>query len=98
MKILHEINLTLPRSFLPIASSGNVTVFAPSSSLVSFTNSPYYAHEHGSAVDIYPLSPHTDAISPVRGELINLFTVRSPSPIYFPAAEEEKLLIVRPEE
>jgi hypothetical protein len=85
-------------NLLPIASSGGVTVHAPARGFVSFTNSPYYSHEHGLAVDIYPLATGATAFSPVQGDLVEVFTVRSPRPRYFEAAEEERLLIIRPVE
>jgi len=85
-------------SFLPIASSGGVTIFTLVGGFVSFTNSPYYSHEHGLAVDIYPATAGATAFSPVRGDIVEVFTVRSPRPRHFKAAEEERLLIVRPAE
>ena len=84
--------------FIPVASSGGVNIFASAGGLVSFANSPYYAHEHGQAVDIYPLNPEAVAFSPIRGDLLEVFTVKSPRPRYFQAAQEERLLIVRPSE
>jgi len=73
-------------------------VFAPAGGFVSFTNSPYYSHEHGLAVDIYPLTPRAAALSPVEGDVLDVFTVKSPRSRYFEAAEMERLLIVRPTE
>jgi len=85
-------------NFVPIASTGGVTIFSPSKSSVSFTNSPYYSHEHGLAVDIYPHLDGTTALSPVNGEIVEIFTARSPRSKYFQAIEEEKVLIIRPTE
>jgi len=85
-------------NLLPIASSGGVRVFAPCRGFVSFTNSPYYSHEHGLAVDIYPLTVEAKAFSPVQGGLVEVFTVRSPRPKQFKAVDEERLLIIRPSE
>jgi hypothetical protein len=82
--------------FVPVSSTGGVTVFAPAGGFVSFTNSPYYSHKHGLAIDIYPHRRNATALCPVRGDLVKVFTVRSPRPRHFRAVEEEQLLIIRP--
>ena len=85
-------------NFVPIATSGGVTLFAPARSYISFTNSPYYSHQHALAVDIYHLSDETTAFSPVYGDMVEVFTVRSPRSKLFRAEEEERLLVIRPVE
>ena len=82
--------------FLPIASSKGVTIFTPTISFISFTNSPYYSHKHGLAVDIYPLSSKATGFSPVQGDILEVFKVKSPQPKYFQAADDERLLIIQP--
>ena len=81
-----------------IACAGGVSISAPAGGFVSFTNSPYYSHEQGQAVDIYPLDPRSIASSPVEGRVADVFTVKSPRPRYFKATTEEQLVIIRPVE
>jgi hypothetical protein len=66
----------------------------------SLYNSPYVAHEHGRAIDLYPdagLGPASDgepstAPSPVAGEVLDIRTVRAPPKSY--AAENDHLILV----
>lgn len=65
----------------------------------SLYNSPYVAHDHGHAIDLYPnrgLGPATgdpsDAPSPVAGEVLDIRTVRAPPKSY--AAENDSLVLV----
>jgi hypothetical protein len=66
----------------------------------SLYNSPYVAHEHGRAIDLYPnagVGPTTDgtrspAPAPVAGEVLDTRTVRAPSKPY--AAENDYLVLV----
>lgn len=66
----------------------------------SLYNSPYVAHEHGRAIDLYPdggLGPKTDgersdAPSPVAGEVLDTRTVRAPSKPYAP--DHDHLILV----
>jgi hypothetical protein len=68
-------------------------------------NSPFTAHDHGCAVDLYPGDadgdtlrpnpedgPRIDAPSPVAGEVVETRTVTAPSQPY--AAEEDHLILV----
>ncbi len=66
----------------------------------SLYNSPYVAHDHGHAIDLYTdagLGPATDdelsaAPSPVAGEVLDIRTVRAPPKPY--AAENDSLVLV----
>ena len=53
-------------------------------------NSPYDAHDHGCAVDLYPLDG--TAPSPVSGEVVATETVRAPPKPYAPA--DDHLVVV----
>jgi hypothetical protein len=60
----------------------------------SLYNSPYVAHDNGSAIDLYP---NTDdacdiAPSPVAGEILDVQTVRAPSKEY--AAVHDHLILI----
>jgi hypothetical protein len=80
--------------FYTIASSMDVAISASLGGFVSFTNSPYYSHEHGSAFDIY-FQRDSEAFSPVKGCVSQIFKVRSPPSKYFKASSDEQLLIVQ---
>ncbi|MFC6836940.1 hypothetical protein [Halomarina ordinaria] len=61
----------------------------------SLYNSPYVAHDHGCAIDLYPgdgVERATDAPSPVAGEVVDTRAVRAPSKAY--AAERDFLILV----
>jgi len=80
--------------FYTVASSMGVAISAPLGGFVSFTNSPYYSHEHGSAVDIY-FQRDSEAFSPVKGRVSQIFRVNSPPSKHFKASNDEQLLIVQ---
>lgn len=61
---------------------------------VSFTNSPYYAHMHLGAIDLYPREPDGVVLSPVKGHVTGVREVKAPRPKYFEPREEEKLLLI----
>ena len=56
----------------------------------SLYNSPYPAHDHGCAIDLYPSGNR--GVSPVAGEVVQTRTVRAPPKPY--AADEEFLILV----
>ncbi|WP_254542801.1 hypothetical protein [Halomarina pelagica] len=61
----------------------------------SLYNSPYVAHDHGCAIDLYPGDGReraTDAPSPVAGEVLDTRAVRAPPKAY--AAERDHLILV----
>ena len=80
--------------FHTVASSMGVVISAPLGGFVSFTNSPYYSHEHGLAVDIYS-QRESEAFSPVKGRVSQIFKVKSPASKYFKASSDEQLMIVQ---
>jgi hypothetical protein len=61
---------------------------------VSFANSPYYAHMHLAAIDIYPKSNGDFAPSPVEGRVIGIRATKAPSPTHFKADEDEELILI----
>jgi hypothetical protein len=61
---------------------------------ITFTDSPYYAHMHLSAIDIYPKNSDSPVPSPVVGRVIRIRPVKAPLPAYFKADEDEKLLLI----
>lgn len=63
-----------------IASHGEIDIFAPDNSRISFLKSPYAAHKTHSAVDIYYGDFGSDALSPVDGEVIDVRSFDTPTP------------------
>lgn len=57
----------------------------------SLYNSPYVAHDNGSAIDLYP-GVDDNAPSPVAGEVIDVQTVRAPPKEY--AADHDHLILI----
>lgn len=55
-------------------------------------NSPFDAHDHGCAVDLYPEAGADVAPSPVAGEVVDTRTVRAPPKPY--AAEHDHLIVI----
>jgi hypothetical protein len=76
-------------------TAGMVTL--PASALAPFRrfsryNSPYAAHDHGRAVDLYPAGDRNRGRSPVAGEVLDTRTVRAPSRPY--AADTDHLILI----
>ncbi|WP_338740849.1 hypothetical protein [Haloplanus salilacus] len=70
-------------------------VTVPASTLAPFErfsryNSPYTAHDHGRAIDLYPTGERGP--SPVAGEVVDTRTVRAPSRSY--AADHDHLILI----
>lgn len=53
-----------------IAESRGVAIHVNEENFFSFANSPYYAHERISAVDVYPPRGELEALSPVEGSVL----------------------------
>lgn len=67
---------------------------------MSLFNSPYYAHNHGIAVDLYlgPGKFGAEAPCPTPGKVINIRKVRAPIRKKFNAEETDYLIILKSEE
>ncbi|MBS7625538.1 peptidoglycan DD-metalloendopeptidase family protein [Candidatus Bathyarchaeota archaeon] len=61
---------------MSIAKCMKIVVYAEEDGFVSFSNSPYYAHKHLAAVDIYPKRGCKTAYSPVDGEVLEARKLR----------------------
>lgn len=57
---------------------------------ISLYNSPYPAHDHGCAIDLYP--PTNAAPSPVAGEVLDTLATRAPAKSY--AVEHDHLILI----
>ncbi|MGQ9722422.1 MAG: hypothetical protein ACUVXA_13995 [Candidatus Jordarchaeum sp.] len=67
---------------------------------ISLFNSPYYAHNHGIAIDIYlgPGKFGAEAPCPTPGKVINIQKVKAPIRKNFNAEETDYLIILQSEE
>jgi hypothetical protein len=81
---------------IAIASSKQVTLFAPEDGFVSFFNSPYYAHSSMKGVDIYSRSRifGSPVPSPVKGKVRKLHPFKPPSSSWFKTPETEYLMLI----
>lgn len=68
--------------------------------MISFHNSPYYSHDHGSAIDLYPsnLVFKDSAPSPVDGVVRCIRRFKSPRSKWFEVAEFEPLILIESDE
>ncbi|MFB0560906.1 MAG: hypothetical protein ACETWM_06815 [Candidatus Lokiarchaeia archaeon] len=81
-------------------SCGIFIYFLDSFEYMSLFNSPYYAHNHGIAVDLYlgPGKFGAEAPCPTPGKVINIRKVRAPIRKKFNAEETDYLIILKSEE
>ena len=96
MKAMDRTHGGIGHWLTPVALSGEVEIQTDAKSFVSFSNSPYYSHEHGEAVDLYSPKGNVIAYSPLGGVVTGLHVVKSPRPRHFQAPEIEHLLIIEP--
>jgi murein DD-endopeptidase MepM/ murein hydrolase activator NlpD len=68
----------------------------PEDSTISFHNSPYYSHNQGSAIDLYPSNRDfgTPATSPVEGIVRSIRRFKSPTSKWFETPAFEPLILV----
>ena len=81
---------------IAIATSKQVTLFAPEDGFVSFFNSPYYAHSSMRGVEIYSRSRifGSPVPSPVKGRVRKLHLFKPPSSSRFKSPETEYLMLI----
>jgi hypothetical protein len=78
-----------------VAESAGIPIYAGKGiRAVSFMNSPYYAHMHLGAVDLYPSSYDDGVPSPVSGRVVGIREVKAPHIGFRGADEKEKLLLI----
>ena len=82
--------------FYDIIDMNNITVSIPNSSHFSLGTSPYYAHQHGLAIDIYQdLSlENYHVLSPVSGKVIKTKTMVAPKPKFKDGINKEYLTLI----
>jgi hypothetical protein len=83
--------------FYNIAFAEGEIISIPNGSHFSIGTSPYYAHQHGLAIDIYPklTLKNYSVYSPVSGRIISLKTLGAPKPNFSVETDKEYLIIIR---
>ncbi len=86
--------------FTKAAQSRQIALYAPEGSMISLHNSPYYSHNHGSALDLYPstLEFGIPASSPVSGIVRSVQRFKSPTSKWFEAPPYEPLILIEVED
>jgi len=71
-------------------------VSIPESSHFSLGTSPYYAHQHGLAIDIYYnlTLENYEILSPISGEVIKLKTLVAPKPSFINGIDKDYLILI----
>ena len=82
--------------FYNIINKDNINVSIPQNSHFTVGTSPYYAHQHGLAIDIYhDLSlKNYEVLSPISGKVIKTKTLIAPKPKFFKGIKEDYLILI----
>ena len=82
--------------FYNIINRDNINVSIPQNSHFTVGTSPYYAHQHGLAIDIYhDLSlKNYEVLSPISGKVIKTKTLIAPKPKFFDGIKEDYLTLI----
>ena len=82
--------------FLTLVNMSTMKVFIPKNSHFSIGTSPYYAHQHGLAIDVYQnLSlENYDVMSPISGTVIKIKTLKAPKPKFKEGTDKEYLILI----
>lgn len=82
--------------FYNVINMDNVEVLIPQTSHFTVGTSPYYAHQHGLAIDIYhDLSlENYEVLSPISGKILKTKTLMAPKPKFFEGIKEDYLTLI----
>lgn len=82
--------------FYDIIKKDGISISIPKSSHFSIGTSPYYAHQHGFAIDIYQslTLENYDALSPISGKIFKIKTLRAPKPKFPDGVDIDYLLLI----
>lgn len=82
------------------AQSRQIVLYAPEDSMISLHNSPYYSHNHGSALDLFPstLEFGIPGLSPVSGIVRSVQRFKSPTSKWFETPPYEPLILIEIED
>ncbi|MFW9970697.1 MAG: hypothetical protein ACFFDF_10900 [Candidatus Odinarchaeota archaeon] len=87
----------MPKSnFFDIINMHGLRVSIPDNSHFSLGTSPYYAHQHGLAIDIYYnlTLENYDMLSPISGKVIKLKTLVAPKPSFNNGIDKDYLILI----
>ncbi len=82
--------------FIEIIENNKFEISIPRKSHFSIATSPYYAHQHGLALDIYHQISidNYPVISPVAGKIINIKQLSAPKPKFQKGIAKEYLILI----
>ena len=77
-----------------------IKLHAPKDAYISYFNSPYFAHSHTSAIDIYPHHQEWGGpvLSPISGKIVRLQKTTMGRPKEFPTEDNDFGIAIQPEE
>lgn len=87
----------MPKSeFYNVVKMDDIRVSIPKTSYFSIGTSPYYAHQHGLAIDIYQdLSlDNYEVLSPVSGKILKIKTLIAPKPKFTAGIDKDYLILI----
>lgn len=84
-------------NFYDIVNMEHTRISIPHSSHFTMGTSPYYAHQHGLAIDIYHSLPleNYEVFSPVSGVIEKIKTLRAPKPRFIGGIDKDYLTLIR---
>ncbi|MFW9819553.1 MAG: hypothetical protein ACFFE5_08075 [Candidatus Thorarchaeota archaeon] len=82
--------------FFDIINLDELRVSIPKTSHFSVGTSPYYAHQHGLAIDIYHdlALENYDVISPISGKVLKIKTLKAPKPRFMDGIDVDYLTLI----
>ncbi|MCK4781225.1 MAG: hypothetical protein KAT57_13580, partial [Candidatus Lokiarchaeota archaeon] len=82
--------------FYDIVKMDDIRVSIPKTSHFSVGTSPYYAHQHGLAIDLYQnLSlKNYEALSPVSGKILKIKSLAAPKPKFPDGIDRDYLILI----
>ena len=87
----------MPKSeFYDIVKMDDIRVSIPHTSHFSIGTSPYYAHQHGLAIDIYHnlTLENYEVLSPISGNILKIKTLKAPKPKFLNGVDIDYLILV----
>ncbi|MFX1380306.1 MAG: M23 family metallopeptidase [Promethearchaeota archaeon] len=87
----------MPKSgFYDIVKVNNNRVSITQTSHFSIGTSPYYAHQHGLAIDIYQnlTLENYDVLSPISGKVLQIKTLAAPKPRFIDGVNVDYLILI----
>jgi len=82
--------------FYDIVNMDDIRVSVPQTSHFSIGTSPYYAHQHGLAIDIYHdlTLENYEALSPVSGKILKVKPLIAPKPKFIGGINKDYLILI----